>query len=51
MAMLPTNAATFGYTNGTFSTSNLFRMGSTTKQGQAIRLSHEKLQMFKGKSI
>ena len=51
MTMLPTNAATFGYTNGTFSTSNLFRMGSTTKQGQAIRLSHEKLQMFKGKSI
>lgn len=44
-------ASTIGYTNGTISRTSVFRMGSTTKQGQAIRLSKEKLQMLKGKSI
>ena len=51
---LPTfsiKASTIGYTNGTISRTSVFRMGLTTKQGQAIRLSKEKLQMLKGKSI
>ena len=44
-------ASTIGYTNGTISRTSVFRMGSTTKQGQAIRFSREKLQTLKGKSI
>lgn len=41
----------FGYTNGDCGRSNNFRLGTGTTQGQAIRLSHEKLQLLKGCSI
>ena len=43
--------ATFGYTNGDFSRSNFMHFGNSQKQGQAIRLTHEKLALLKGKSI
>ena len=45
------HASKFGYTDGTYSRTNIFRMGSTTKQGMAIRLSHEKLERMKGVTI
>lgn len=49
------NATNIGYSkeeiNRLWARSNSFRVGSTTTQGQAIRLSKEKLQMLKGKTI
>lgn len=44
-------AATIGYSNGTMEKSNLFRMGSTKKQGMAMRLGAEKLKELKGCTI
>ena len=38
----------FGYTNGDCGRSNNFRLGTGTTQGQAIRLSHEKLHLLNG---
>lgn len=49
------NATNIGYSkeeiNRLWARSNSFRVGSTATQGQAIRLSKEKLQMLKGKTI
>lgn len=45
------NSTIIGYANDTFSRSNCFRLGNSTTQGQAIRLSNAKLQALKGKSI
>ena len=42
---------TFGYTNGEFSRNNFMHFGNSKKQGQAIRLTHEKLVLLKGKKI
>lgn len=44
------NATTIGYSKDAVA-KNMFRLGSTTKQGQAIKLSKEKLQALKGKTI
>lgn len=44
-------ATSIGYSKDSFSQANSFRIGSTTTQGQAIRLSKAKLQMLKGKTI
>lgn len=40
-----------GYTNGNFGRNTVTRAGSSNEQGMAIRLSHEKLQLLKGKTI
>lgn len=40
-----------GYSNGDCGRNNIFRSGSTEKQGVAIKLPHEKLQLLKGCSI
>lgn len=45
------SASSIGYSNGTIDKLNCFRVGTSTKQGQAIRLSHAKLQALKGKTI
>lgn len=45
------NAATIGYSQSTVKRTNIFRLGSSTTQGQAIRLSKGKLQMLKGKTV
>lgn len=45
-----TNATTIGYAKDAVVRNN-FRLGSTTKQGQAIKLAKEKLQRLKGKKI
>ena len=46
------NATTVGYAkDGNVGRTSLFRLGSTTTQGQAIKLSHAKLQALKGKTI
>lgn len=50
-ATMPSAAAEFGYTAGVLSRDNVFRMGSTAKQGAAMRLPKEKLVMLKGHSI
>lgn len=42
---------TLTYSNGTLGRNNVARVGTGSKQGMAIRLSHEKLQLLKGKSI
>lgn len=42
---------TVGYSNGSIERTKVFHLGNTTSQGQAIRLSHEKLQALKGCSI
>lgn len=44
-------ATSIGYSKEAIVRTNTFRMGSTTTQGQAIRLSKAKLQMLKGKTI
>lgn len=44
-------ATSVGYSNGTIDKLNCFRVGNTTTQGQAIRLSKAKLQALKGKTI
>lgn len=41
----------FGYANGKIDRNYLFRIGDDTRQGLAIRLSHEKLQALKGQTI
>lgn len=43
-------ATTIGYSKDAV-VRNMFRLGSTTTQGQAIKLSKEKLQALKGKTI
>ncbi len=45
------NATEIGYAKEKINRAYTFRLGSTTKQGQAIRLSHAKLQALKGKTI
>lgn len=45
------NATTIGYCKSSTSRTNTFRVGSTTTQGQAIRLTKAKLQALKGKTI
>ena len=45
------NAATIGYSNQKISRANMFRLGDTEKQGQAIRIPKAKLQALKGKTI
>lgn len=40
-----------GYSNGSIGRDNVCRSGAGERQGMAIRLSHEKLQMLKGKQI
>ena len=45
------NATNIGYSKENIVRTNKFRVGSDEKQGQAIRLSHAKLQMLKGKTI
>lgn len=40
-----------GYTNGTIGRDNVARYGTQEKQGMAFRLSHDKLQQLKGKTI
>lgn len=40
-----------GHSNGTFERTDGVRVGTTEKQGEAIRLSKEKLQLLKGKKI
>lgn len=45
------NATSIGYSKETIVRTNIFRLGTTTTQGQAIRLSKAKLQALKGKSI
>ena len=37
-----------GYTDGTIDRTKVFHLGTTKQQGQAIRLSHEKLQALRG---
>lgn len=44
-------AANIGYSNGTVERSTLFKMGSTKKQGMAIKLDAAKLQELKGSTI
>ena len=44
-------ATSIGYSNGTIDKLNLYKFGTSTTQGQAIRLTKAKLQMLKGKSI
>ena len=44
-------ATTIGYSNQKISRVNMFRLGDTEKQGQAIRISKAKLQVLKGKTI
>ena len=44
-------ATTVGYSNEKIQRTNVFSVGSSTTQGQMIRLSREKLQRFKGKAI
>lgn len=45
------NATSIGYSKDKIVRTNVFRLGSTTKQGQMIRFSKAKLQALKGKSI
>lgn len=45
------NATNIGYSKENIVRTNKFRVGSGEKQGQAIRLSHTKLQMLKGTTI
>ena len=45
------HATSVGYSNGTIDKLNCFSVGSSTKQGQAIRLSQAKLKALKGKTI
>lgn len=40
-----------GYTNGTFTRTDGVRMGTEEKQGLAIKLTKEKLQLLKGKKV
>lgn len=40
-----------GYTTGNMGRTTVFHYGASQKQGMAIRLSHEKLQVLKGQSI
>lgn len=42
---------TIGYTNGNFNKRDGIHCGSTLKQGMAIKLSKEKLQLLKGRKI
>ncbi len=42
---------TFGYTNESVDAGSNFRLGSSKSQAIAIRLSHDKLQLFRGKTI
>lgn len=44
-------ATTIGYSNQKISRANMFRLGDTEKQGQAIRIPKAKLQVLKGKTI
>ena len=44
-------AANLGYTDGSIGRTNVFREGTTTKQGLAIKLTHDKLAMLKGCSL
>lgn len=44
-------ATTIGYSNQKISRANMFRLGDTEKQGQAIRIPKAKLQALKGKTI
>ena len=45
------NATNIGYSKDDIDRLNTFRLGSSQKQGQAIRFSHAKLQALKGKTI
>lgn len=45
------NATNIGYSKDDINRLNTFRLGSSHKQGQAIRFSHAKLQALKGKTI
>ncbi len=48
---LTASAGTFGYTNGTCGRNNVARVGTTSLQGQVIRLDSEKVKMLAGKTI
>lgn len=50
-ALRATAASTIGYTNGDTGKDYRFRVGSTEKQGVAIKLGPEKLAMLKGRTI
>lgn len=45
------NAATVGYAKDRINRTNTFKVGTSTSQGQAICLSHAKLQTLKGHTI
>lgn len=52
LSAVSVEATTVGYAkDGAVGRTALFRVGSTTTQGQAIKLSHAKLQALKGKTI
>ena len=51
LACTNATASKFGYCKDELGRTNMFRMGSTDKQGLAIRLSHDKLQAMKGVTI
>lgn len=44
-------ASEIGFTTGVCDRNTVFSVNNTKKQGQAIRLSHEKLQLLKGQAI
>ena len=46
-----THAEDFGYCTGNVSRDNIFRVGTSEKQGLAIRLNAAKLQLLKGSTI
>lgn len=51
LSTLGAQATSIGYSNGTIDKLNCYKFGTSTTQGQAIRLSKAKLQMLKGKAI
>lgn len=50
-ASIPSSATTIGYTNGSVGRAQVFRAGSTTKQGMAMKLDGNKLKALKGQTI
>lgn len=51
LAAVNTNATEIGYSKDKIKQTNVFSVGSSTTQGQMIRISKAKLQQFKGKRI
>lgn len=48
---LPLSAATIGYTNGNYGGSTVQRLGTSTTQGMAMKLSGDKLKALQGRTI